>query len=107
MPVKSLSILPLTLLIIVLLYGPTKADEAVDTGREKAAMCVTCHGPNGEGVGDNPPLAGIDRQTLVNGMLAYKTGEKEEPMMAMLMQAFSDEDIANLAAFYASLPKNE
>jgi cytochrome c553 len=40
-------------------------------------------------------------------MLAYKTGERTEPMMGMFMKALSDEDIANLAAYYASLSSKE
>ena len=104
---KPLSILPLTILLAVLFSGLIKADEAIDTGRKKASMCVICPGQRGEGVGETPLLAGMDRQALVDGMLAYKTGEENEPMMALLMQAFSDENIANLADYYASLPNIE
>lgn len=92
---------------ILLAAGPLKADSNIDAGRDKASTCNACHGLQGEGMGENPPIAGQDRQVLESGMLAYKTGERTEPMMAMFMQALSDEDIANLAAYFASLPSKE
>jgi len=83
--------------------GAVIADGDVAAGQEKAASCGGCHGMEGEGFGENPPIAGLDRELLESGMLEYKTGERTEAMMAMLMQALSDEDIADLAAYYASL----
>jgi len=92
---------------VVLAAGPAGADGNIDAGREKASTCAGCHGPEGEGTDKNPAIAGQDRQVLESGMLAYKTGERTEPMMGMFMKALSDEDIANLAAYYASLSSKE
>jgi cytochrome c553 len=40
-------------------------------------------------------------------MQAYKSGEKEDPMMNMLVAPLSDEDIADLAAYFGSLSAAE
>ena len=40
-------------------------------------------------------------------MQAYKSGENDDPMMAMFVQTLTDEDIADLAVYYASLPAGE
>jgi len=101
------SIWQLILACVALAAGPVNADGDVDAGREKASSCAACHGQEGEGMGENPAIAGLDRQVLESGMLEYKTGERPEPMMGMFMKALSDEDIANLAAYYASLSAKE
>ena len=101
------SVWKLILVLGVLACGPVWADGDVAAGREKASSCAGCHGPNGEGFDQNPPIAGLDIQVLDSGMQEYKTGVRTEAMMAMLMQALSDEDIADLAAYYASLSAEE
>lgn len=94
---------------IILAASPVSAggDGDIDAGKIKSSACSSCHGLNGQGVGANPPLVGIDSEDLIDLMQAYKTGEKTEPIMTMFMQALSDEDIANLAAYYASLPNTQ
>lgn len=92
------------LISAVLAGGPVMADGDADAGKQKAATCVGCHGAVGEGVGENPPLAGLDVARLQSTMQSYKSGENPEPMMGMLMKPLSDQDISDLAAFYASLP---
>ena len=97
----------LIIVIICLASGPAFADGDVEAGREKANSCAGCHGAEGEGLDEYPALAGLDRLLLENGMQAYRTGEREEPMMVMFMKMLSDKDIVNLAAYYASLPGEE
>ena len=97
-------------LIIVgalLATGQVMAGGDVAAGEGKAASCVGCHGANGEGFGDNPAIAGLDVELFKSSMQAYKSGEKEDPMMNMLVAPLSDEDIADLAAYYASLSAAE
>ncbi len=97
-------------LIIVgalLATGEVMAGGDVKAGDGKAASCVGCHGANGEGFGDNPAIAGLDVELFKSSMQAYKSGEKEDPMMNMLVAPLSDEDIADLAAYFASLSAAE
>ncbi len=91
----------------VLVTGQVMAGGDVTAGEDKAAACAGCHGANGEGSGDNPAIAGLDVELFKSGMQAYKSGEKEDPMMNMLVAPLSDEDIADLAAYFASLSAAE
>jgi cytochrome c553 len=55
------------------------------------------------GVGPNPPLAGMDAAAFASALNDYKSGAREHMMMSTLAKKMSDEDIADLAAYYGSL----
>ncbi len=75
-----------------------------ERGREKTVTCVACHGEDGNGIGDPqyPILAGQYADYLVHAMHAYKTGERQNPIMQGFMTTLNDQDIADLAAWYSS-----
>ncbi len=100
---RNYSVWQLIIVAAVLATGQVMAGGDIKAGEEKAASCVGCHGANGEGFGDNPAIAGWDAELFKSSMQAYKSGEKEVPMMNMLVAPLSDEDIADLAAYFASL----
>ena len=52
---------------------------------------------------DAPNLAGQKEIYLVRSLTAYKTGERQNPQMSVVAPTLSEEDIANLAAYYASI----
>jgi mono/diheme cytochrome c family protein len=72
-----------------------------------AASCVGCHGERGEGVGAFPALAGMDIQDFVLKMNRFKSGETPSPMMEGVAKALSDDEIRELANFYAGLTAAE
>ena len=71
-------------------------------GAQKAASCASCHGANGEGAGDNPKIAGMDKEAFVKAMNDYKSGARKHMMMEMFAKKLSDQDNADLAAYFAS-----
>ena len=71
-------------------------------GGQKAAQCSSCHGANGEGSGDNPKITGMDQGAFVKAMSDYKSGARKHMMMEMFAKKLSDQDNADLAAYYAS-----
>nr|WP_296747390.1 c-type cytochrome [Thioalkalivibrio sp.] len=80
----------------------------VEAGQAKyaASGCVGCHGPAGQGQAIFPKVAGSDVDHLVETMTKYRAGEAVGPNSAMMMphaMNLSDEDIANLAAYMASM----
>lgn len=75
----------------------------VQAGKTKAAGCVGCHGANGQGVPPNPALAGKSEDQLLQAMKDYKSGKRANAVMKALTGPLSDQDIQNLAAYYASL----
>ena len=75
-------------------------------GKGKSATCAACHGPNGISPNDLwPNLAGQKEGYLIAQMKAFRDGQRTNPMMAPMAAPLSDDDIANLAAYYASLGK--
>jgi len=72
-----------------------------------AASCNGCHGEAGNSTSaDTPSLAGQDPQYFSKATLAYKTGERNHPIMQSMVSTLSTEDIANLSAYYVTqLPK--
>jgi cytochrome c553 len=88
---------------IISTLGAAQAAGDVQAGKAKAATCAGCHGANGQGVAPNPPLAGKSEDQLAQAMKDYKSGKRDNAIMKGLVAALSDQDIANLAAYYASL----
>lgn len=75
-------------------------------GKGKTQTCVACHGPDGNSVVPNwPKIAGQWEDYLVKQLKDYREGEqgqRYEPSMYAMVAALSDQDIKELAAFYAS-----
>ena len=92
--------------LAALLAAPALAQEGdADAGREKAALCSACHGPNG--ISANPlwpNLAGQHEAYLAKQIRDFRDGVREDISMQPFVEQLSDQDIADLAAFYASLP---
>ena len=75
----------------------------INAGNVKAETCMTCHGLVGNGTDpNNPRLAGQYESYLVRALKDYKSGARKDAMMGGMVSGFSDEDIENLAAFFAS-----
>ena len=90
----TLMLLPLTLL----------AAGNVEAGRQKAATCVVCHGPDGNSNNPTwPNLAGQHAEYIRKQLEDYRSGHRKNDQMAPLVMSLSDQDIADLAVYYASL----
>ena len=77
----------------------------IEAGKAKAAPCAGCHGANGEGKGTNPAVAGMAEDRFVQAMKDYRSGKRPNAMMKGVAAKLDDADIANVAAYYASLKK--
>jgi cytochrome c553 len=74
-----------------------------DAGKQKAAVCAACHGADGNSaVPDFPRLAGQYPDYLTKALNDYKTGARKNAIMGPQAVNLSRQDIADLAAFYAS-----
>ena len=93
-----------TLLALSAMTATAHAADAA-AGKSKAAACAGCHGAKGEGTPGNPPLAGMAAAKFTAAMKDYKTGKRANAAMKNFAAPLSDDDIANLAAHYASLKK--
>ncbi len=72
-------------------------------GEAKSALCATCHGPDGNSeLPINPKIAGQNARYLIKQMQDFKSGARPGPIMATMVVNLSDEDIEDLAAYYAA-----
>ena len=68
-------------------------------------VCAACHGANGISVADNiPNLAGQKQKYLAGQLQAFKSGKRKNAMMNAVAKQVGKSDIANVTAFFASLP---
>jgi cytochrome c553 len=73
-------------------------------GRQKAQACTVCHGPLGLSTApDAPNLAGQPAIYLVAQLRAYRDGSRRHEVMGVIARPLSDEDIRQLAAWFASV----
>ena len=74
-------------------------------GAVKAETCTACHGETGVSLQAMwPNLAGQHEDYIAETLRQYKRGERQDPVMAGLVMALTEEDIKDLAAFYAAQP---
>jgi len=76
-------------------------------GKDLSVDCADCHGVDGLGDDEVPALAGLDEAYQIEQLMAYKSGERtDEEAMVMYAEELSEQDMADLAAYYSSLPGN-
>lgn len=81
----------------------TLVDGNVDAGKTKATTCGACHGADGNSVNPVwPSLAGQHATYIVDQLTAYRDGTRKDPLMSAQAMSLSDEDIRDLAVYYAS-----
>ena len=88
---------------LLLTIAPALAAGDAAAGKAKSAACGMCHGPNGEGTSMAPKLAGENPAQFAQAIQDYKSGKKDNAMMKSQAISLSDADIANLAAYYATV----
>ena len=97
-----------TLLVIAAATGVAFAQAATAAGdaaagREKAAVCQQCHGMDGNGTSPLfPKIGGQHAGYIAQALEDYKTGARNEPVMAAFATGLSKQDREDLAAWYAS-----
>jgi cytochrome c553 len=96
-----------TTLVILCALAPLGAGAAdLAAGKAKVeSVCAACHGANGISVADTIPNLGGQKGAYIESQLkALKDGSRKNPVMAAIAGQLSADDIANVAAFFASLP---
>lgn len=73
--------------------------------RGMAATCTFCHGTDGRSVGTTPGLAGGDKNYMAQQMKDFKSGKRPGSIMHQLAKGYSDEQIEQMAAYFAAQKK--
>ena len=102
---RTLISFALTLLISSTLCSAAMAQDAA-AGEKKAQLCIGCHGIAGyqasfPEIHKVPMIAGQNAGYIVAALTAYRKGERMHPTMKGIAAPLSDQDMADLAAFYA------
>lgn len=99
-------VLPALVLMATLPLAAHAAGDA-EAGKAKSTPCSICHGSDGRSqIPMYPKLAGQHQMYLANALKAYKSGDRRGAMASMMtpnVAMLSEQDIDDLAAYYASL----
>ena len=93
--------------LLMALAVPAQAAGNPKAGKLKTSMCAGCHGIPGwrtayPAVYSVPLLGGQHAEYIVAALKAYKSGERSHPSMMGIAGSLSDQDMADLAAYYSS-----
>lgn len=73
------------------------------TGKEKSAMCQGCHGEDGNSAtAEYPKLSGQYAAYIIKQVKNFKSGSRNDPMMSAMAASVTDEDLPDIAAYFAS-----
>jgi cytochrome c553 len=80
---------------------------SVEAGASKAGVCVACHGVNGNSVNPEwPNLAGQNAAYLREQLAMFKSRQRNNPIMQPIVDPLSEQDFADLAAYFAAQTPN-
>jgi sulfide dehydrogenase cytochrome subunit len=68
-----------------------------------AQACAGCHGQNGAGQGQTPPIAGVPKENFIQTWAAFRANERPATIMNRIARGYSDQEVAALAEYFASL----
>lgn len=89
------------LLAVAATSAPAAGNPAA--GQEKSQACAACHGPKGDTSNSMyPKLAGQYQSYLLRALKDYKSGDRENAVMSGQVSGLSEQDMEDLAAYYAS-----
>jgi cytochrome c553 len=83
--------------------APSALSDAAENGATKAAVCSACHGPNGNSSNPEwPNLAGQGERYVIQQLKYFKEGKRNNPVMAPMAAPLSDQDMVDVAAYFAT-----
>jgi cytochrome c553 len=90
--------------VMVTVAAPAQAAD-LEAGRRKAEPCARCHGADGNAtIPGTPSLAGQPAWFTHWALIKFRDGRRKDPLMSPFAANLSDEDMADLAVYYASVP---
>ena len=94
--------------VFLLAAGGVQAGGDAANGKVLSEYCVDCHGDDGLGDEDIPAIAGMDASKHAKELADFKSGARadEEENMIDAVADLSEQDMVDLAAYYATLPGN-
>ena len=104
---QSILAVAIILLLVLLVAGNAQAKGNIDRGGDLTFDCIECHGMDGKGDFETPPIAGLKESYLLKQLRGFYSGKKKslDNMMHLYTEDRTDQDLQDLAAYWASRPK--
>jgi len=101
------SIIAVTIVLLMLLAGNVQARGNADRGADLTFDCIECHNMDGRGDYETPSIAGLDEAYILKQLRGFYSGKKKslDDMMHLYTEDRTDQDLQDLAAYWASRPK--
>ncbi len=97
-----------TLIAALAITGVVQAAGDAEAGKTKSATCMACHAADGNSVNPIwPKLAGQHAAYIVGQLNDLKSGARKDPLMSPMAAPLSDQDMADLAAYFSSQQMSE
>lgn len=91
------------LLLVTLSQVASAAD--AEAGRQKAQVCVACHGPGGNSTNPAvPSLAAQPSQFIATQLVMFREGNRKDPQMSPIAKSLTNADVNDLSAFFSAQP---
>ena len=92
-----------TLIAIFGLSNMAMAQGNIEAGKAKSTTCIACHSADGNSTSDlYPKIAGQHKSYIEKQLTQFKNGERNDPVMTSMVIGLSEQDMRDLAAYYAS-----
>jgi cytochrome c553 len=99
----KIRLLAVSLITASVVAGPVLAAGEVAAGQTKSAVCAACHGADGNSPNPIwPKLAGQHSSYLYKQIMDFKSGARQNELMAPMAAPLSDQDAADLAAYFSA-----
>lgn len=90
-------------IVLVFTAGVVQAAGDAAAGKAKSAICMACHGPDGNSVNPTwPKLAGQHPSYILKQLQAFKSGDRKNDLMSPMAAPLTEEDMGDLAAYFSS-----
>ena len=93
--------------LLLSLAGNVQAAGNIERGGDLSYDCIECHGMEGKGDFETPPIAGLDEAYIIEQLRGFCGGKKKsmDGMMNTYTEDRTDQDLQDLAAYWASKKK--
>lgn len=95
--------------VLMAVTGNVLAAGNIDRGGDLSFDCIECHKSNGSGDFETPTIAGLNEANILKQLRDFYSGKKKslDDIMHLYTQDRTDQDLQDLAAYWASMPKTE
>jgi cytochrome c553 len=99
------AVFPTSVVVTSEMMGPAADSRAIGHGATLALNCTMCHGARGMSPAGTPNLAAQPASATYKQLRDFKSGHRKSAIMQPLVLSLNDEDMRDLSAYFASLPR--